>query len=171
MFFIVSETMFFLGLFMAYFYLRAQSQAWPPAGVPPLSPALPIINTFIMAISVACIALADRGIAAGRQRRLEIGLAAAACLGVVFMVVQAAEFLSLGFGPYSNSYGSAFFFLMGFHVARVFAGVAFMVLVLARAFMGHFSPTRRTAVQACALYWYFIAAVWLVVFYVLYLVQ
>jgi heme/copper-type cytochrome/quinol oxidase subunit 3 len=170
-FFIVSESMFFLGLFLAYFYLRGGSQAWPPSDVPPLSPALPALNSIIMAASAACIAWADRGLAAGNRRRLEMGLAAAACLGLAFLVIQSIEFAGLGFGPHSNAYGSSFFFLMGFHVARVFAGIVFMVIVLARALIGQFTPARRAAVQACALYWYFIAAVWAVVFVILYLIQ
>ncbi len=169
--FVVSESMFFLGLFLAYFSLRAMSQAWPPPDTPPLSIGLPAINTLILAISVALVAWAERGIAAGNMRRLQIGIGVAAILGLVFMAVQAWEFASLGFAPYSNAYGSAFFFLMGFHVARVFGGVVFMTIVLVRAFMGQFSASRRTAVQACALYWYFIAGVWLAVFWVLYLVK
>jgi heme/copper-type cytochrome/quinol oxidase subunit 3 len=170
-FFIVSESMFFLGLFLAYFYLRGGSQAWPPPDVPPLSPSLPLLNSALMAVSVACMAWADRGLAAGNRRRLQAGLTAAACLGLVFMVIQSLEFAGVGFGPGSNAYGSSFFFLMGFHVARVFGGVVFMVIVLARALIGQFSPARRAAVQACALYWYFIAAVWAVVFAVLYVVR
>lgn len=169
--FIVSESMFFLGLFLAWFWLRAMSQAWPPPDTPPLSIGLPAFNTFILAISVALVAWAERGIAAGRANRLRVGMGAAAMLGLVFMALQAVEFAGLGFGPHSSAYGSAFFFLMGFHVARVFGGVVFMVIVLGRALMGQFSPQRRVAVQACALYWYFIAGVWLAVFLALYLMR
>ncbi len=169
--FVVSESMFFLGLFLAWFSLRAMSQAWPPPDTPPLSVTLPALNTLILAISVALVAWAERGIAAGDARRLQTGIGVAAILGLVFMAVQAYEFANLGFAPHSNAYGSAFFFLMGFHVARVFGGVVFMTIILARAFMGQFSASRRAAVQACALYWYFIAGVWLAVFWVLYLIR
>ncbi len=169
--FIVSESMFFLGLFLAWFSLRTMSQTWPPPDTPALSMTLPAINTLILAISVALMAWADRGIAAGDTRRLQTGVGAAAILGLLFMAVQVYEFANLGFAPYSHAYGSAFFFLMGFHVARVFGGVVFMTIILVRAFMGQFSPSRRTAVQACALYWYFIAGVWLAVFWTLYLLK
>ena len=167
-FFIVSESSFFLGLFLAYFSLRSMSQIWPPPNTPPLSLILPAINTIILAASVIFIAWAERGIARDNARRLQVGVGVAASLGLVFMAVQTIEIAGLGFAPYSSAYGSAFFFLMGFHIVRVFAGVAFMTIVLVRAFMGQFSADRRAAVQACALYWYFIASVWLVVFYVLY---
>ncbi|MCS7061245.1 MAG: cytochrome c oxidase subunit 3 [Anaerolineae bacterium] len=167
-FFIVSESMFFLGLFLAYFYLRALSKTWPPPDTPPLSTVLPTLNTGVLLISTLFMAWAERGIARGDARRLQIGTGVAAVLGLIFLTIQAFEIADLGFAPHSSAYGSAFFFLMGFHVVRVFGGVVFMVIILARALIGQFSARRRAAVQACALYWYFLAGVWLVVFWVLY---
>ena len=117
------------------------------------------------------MAYAERGIAANKQRNLVIGVTVAAVLGLVFMLVQTVEFsrfISVGFSPSSSAFGSTFFALLIFHVLRVFAGVLFMVIVLVRALMGQFTQQRRAAVQACTLYWCFIAAVWVVVFLVLY---
>jgi heme/copper-type cytochrome/quinol oxidase subunit 3 len=169
--FIVSESVFFMGAFVAFFYLRADTQAI--SDQPQASLVLPVLNTLVLFVSVLAIAWAERGIARGNQRRLVIGVTAAAALGLVFMAVQSIEFadlMQLGFTPVSSSFGSTFFALLVFHVLRVFAGVTFMVIVLIRALMGQFSAHRRVAVQACALYWYFIAVVWLAVFLVLYIV-
>lgn len=167
--FIVSESMFFLGLFLAYFYLRSDYTLTSDQPRPDVM--LPLVNTVILAISVAAILWAERGIAQGNQRRLVIGMSVAAVMGLVFMAVQSVEFArftQIGFTPGSSSFGSTFFALLLFHVARVFGGVVFMVIVLARALLGQFTQRRRTAVQACAMYWYFIACVWLAVFAVLY---
>jgi heme/copper-type cytochrome/quinol oxidase subunit 3 len=167
--FIIAESVFFLGLFLAYFYLRAE--AGIPWRRPDTSLVLPIANTAVLAVSVVAIAWAERGIAHGDQRRLTLGLVVAAALGLVFMAVQSIEFArltSLGLTPHTNSYGSTFFALLVFHVSRVFAGVTFMVIVLIRALLGQLSAQRRSVVQACALYWYFIASVWVVVFLVLF---
>jgi heme/copper-type cytochrome/quinol oxidase subunit 3 len=167
--FIVSESMFFLGLFLAYFYLRTDYTL--PSDQPRPELLLPLINTVILAISVIAIVWAERAIAKGQQRGLIMGMSIAAVLGLVFMIVQSVEFTrfaQIGFTPGSSSFGSTFFALLLFHVVRVFGGVAFMVIVLMRALLGQFNQSRRTAVQACALYWYFIASVWLVVFAVLY---
>jgi heme/copper-type cytochrome/quinol oxidase subunit 3 len=169
--FIVSESAFFMGVFLAYFYLRADIRL--VSNRPTTSLALPLFNTLVLAVSVLAIAWAERGIAKGEQRRLVTGVAIAAALGLVFMAVQSIEFINLvqlGFTPNSSAFGSTFFALLMFHVARVFVGVSFMVIVLIRALMGQFSARRRVAVQACALYWYFIACVWLAVFVVLYIV-
>ena len=170
--FIVSESMFFMGLFMAYFYLRADTTVITPSNQPAHpSIVLPLINTLILAVSVAAMTWAERSIARNSRRQLVIGTAIAAGLGLVFLAVQSVEFASLasvGFTPSSSAFGSTFFALLLFHVLRVFAGIAFMVIVLIRALIGQFSQNRRSAVQACTLYWYFIAVVWLVVFAVLY---
>ena len=168
--FIVSESVFFLGVFLAYFYLRADTRLI--SDQPAQSLLLPVLNTLVLACSVVAMAWAERGIAQGQQRRLVSGITLAAALGLIFMAVQSIEFANLahvGFTPGSSAFGSTFFALLVFHVARVFAGVSFMVIVLVRALMGQFSVRRRVAVQACALYWYFIACVWMVVFVVLYI--
>jgi cytochrome c oxidase subunit 3 len=170
--FIVSESMFFMGLFLAYFFLRTDTTILTRSDQPAHpSLLLPLINTLILAVSVGAMAYAERSVAAGKQSSLVIGVTVADALGLVFMLVQTLEFgrfISTGFSPSSSAFGSTFFALLIFHVLRVFAGVTFMVIVLVRAFMGQFTQWRRTAVQACALYWYFIAVVWVVVFLVLY---
>lgn len=167
--FIVSESMFFLGLFLAWFFSRSYSDAWPPVGVvrPPIGPAL--LNTVIALASTAAIFVADRAIARDNRRTFVIGIAVAAALGVVFMAVQAVEFVDLSALAQASAYGSTFTFLLFFHALRVFVGVALMAVVLIRASLGQFSSRHRLMVQGTALYWYFITGVWLAVFAVLYL--
>lgn len=170
--FIVSESVFFMGLFLAYFFMRADATIALRSDQPAHpSVLLPLINTLILAVSVGAMTYAERGIAADKKRNLVVGVTVAAALGLVFMLVQSVEFsrfVSIGFSPSSSAFGSTFFALLIFHVLRVFAGVVFMTIVLIRALMGQFHQWRRSAVQACALYWYFIATVWVVVFLVLY---
>jgi heme/copper-type cytochrome/quinol oxidase subunit 3 len=161
--------MFFLGLFLAWFFSRSYSDAWPPAGVmrPPLAPA--VFNTIVVLLSTVAIVVADRSIARNDRRKFVAGIAVAAALGVVFMAVQAVEFADLSALAQGSAYGSTFTFLLIFHALRVFVGVTLMTVVLIRASMGQFNSYRRLMVQATAQYWYFITGVWLVVFTVLYL--
>ena len=167
--FIVSETMFFIGLFFMWNYFAVVQGAWPPTNIPRPSAALPVINSFVMAFSVIAISIASWAIARDKRHWFVPALVASSVLGLLFTAIQIVEFSRLSFGPGSNNFGSAFFFLLFFHVARVLAGVVFMMIVLVRALIGQFSSQHRTAVIACAMYWYFIAAVWYLVFYVLYL--
>ena len=170
-FFIASESMFFLGLFLAYFYLRGTAQVWPPEGVtlPSIVPA--VFNTLIALCSTVAVVYAGRAIARNDRKHLVGGMAVAITFGVVFMAVQAAEFADLSLLAQGSAYGSTFTVLLVFHVLRVFCGVALMAAVLVRALMGQFSNERRLMVQATVMYWLFITGVWLVVFSVLYIVK
>lgn len=167
--FIVSESMFFMGVFLVWFYLRETSQTWPPLGIARPNIALPVVNTVIMAISTVAMLIAERGVARNNQRALINGTAIAAATGLLFMTVMILEFASLGFNPTTNAFGSSFVMVLVFHVLRVFAGVVIMAIVLVRALLGQLNSSRRALVQACAVYWYFIASIWLVVFYFLYI--
>ncbi|GIV83079.1 MAG: cytochrome b [Candidatus Roseilinea sp.] len=168
--FIVSETTFFLGLFLAWFFTRNTSDVWPPAGVapPPIVPA--ILNTGVALLSTVAVFFAQRALTRNDRQGMVRGIALAGALGVIFMAVQAVEFTDLAALAQGSAYGSMFTFLLFFHVVRVFAGVILMGVVLVRALLGHFSSNRRLLVQATAMYWYFITGVWLVVFAVLYLI-
>jgi cytochrome c oxidase subunit III len=171
-FFVVSESTFFLGLFLAYFYMRNTADIWPPPGASADRPTLTlaIVNTLVAIISLGVMWYANRAIAHDNRRGLQIGVAIAAMLGVLFIAIQSIEFAQLGFTAQTSSYGSAFIALLVFHVARVFIGVALMLIVLVRTLIGQFTAKRRLLVQAATLYWAFIVGVWLVVFYVLYVV-
>ena len=171
-FFVIAESTFFLGLFLAYFYMRNTADAWPPPGVVAgrTTIALAVINTAIALISLGVMAYANRAIAHDNRRGLQVGVSIAAMLGVIFMAIQSVEFAQLGFTAQTSGYGSAFIALLVFHVARVFVGVSLLLIVLVRTLIGQFSAKRRLLVQAATLYWAFIVGVWLVVFYVLYIV-
>jgi heme/copper-type cytochrome/quinol oxidase subunit 3 len=169
-FFIVAESIFFLGLFLAYFYMRNQALQWPPPGAGEPTLSIAIVNTAISLASGAAMWFANRAIAQDHRRGFLIGICAAAALGIIFMAVQSVEFAKLGASAKDTAYGSAFVALLVFHVVRVFAGVVLIAIVLVRALLGQFSAQRRMLVQAATMYWYFIVAVWLAVFYILYII-
>jgi len=168
-FFIITESIFFLGLFLAYFYMRAAADVWPPVKIDSLTSSLAIVNTIVSLVSAGLIAYAAHAIKRDNRRGLLIGIIGAAALGIVFMGIQSAEFAQLGSTAQASSYGSMFVGLLVLHVARVFAGVALMLIVLVRTLLGQFSSRRNLLVQAAAMYWYFIVGIWMLVFYVLYI--
>ncbi|HQV68926.1 MAG TPA: cytochrome c oxidase subunit 3 [Thermoflexales bacterium] len=167
---VAAESMFFVAVFMAWFYLRANA----PGFVPPIekqpSIALPLINTAIAVLSAITMTWALSRIRRDDRRGLQAGLAVTITLGLLFMGLQSVEFARLGLVVSSGSYATMFIAILVFHVLRVFIGVGLMALALARAVMGHFSAEHHIAITGTAIYWYFITAVWLVVLYLLFLV-
>ncbi len=164
---IATEAMLFAYLLLAYFYIGAQSSAWPPHRMPELRLALP--NTIILLLSSGTMLWAERGIRRGRRGRLVLGMIATIVLGAVFLAIQVVEYRHKAFTPQTDGYGSLFYTITGFHGAHVFVGLLVLVIVLVRALMGHFGEGRHLAVSNAAAYWHFVDVVWLFVFTSLYL--
>jgi cytochrome c oxidase subunit 3 len=89
-------------------------------------------------------------------------------LGAVFIVIQAYEFASNGFGLDAGVFGSTFYILTGFHGAHVLAGVLLIAIVANRARLGLVSAEHHTAVEATSYYWHFVDVVWIFLFSTLY---
>jgi len=90
-------------------------------------------------------------------------------LGLIFVTGQVYEFSHAGLRIDDQTFGGVFFTLMGFHAVHVLGGVVFLALNYVRARLGDFSSNRYEAVELGNLFWYYVAAIWLVLFAVLYL--
>src|SRR5688572_3640626 len=87
--FLISELMFFGGLFTAYAYYRsAYPQGFSIAGGH-LDVRLGTVNTAVLLTSSLTMALAVHSAAAGDRRRIVRFLAATCALGAVFLAVKA----------------------------------------------------------------------------------
>ncbi len=121
-------------------------------------------------LSALVISRANRAIARGDQQGLQARLLLVVLLGAVFIAGQLFEFLRLGLRPGDQAFGGVFFTLMGFHALHVVAGMVIVILAYLRARLGDFSAHRHIAVQVSAWFWYFVTAVWVVMFLGLYVV-
>jgi cytochrome c oxidase subunit 3 len=167
---ILSEVMLFGALFAAYFVERAASVGWPPSGSGLDRPelVLPALNTVLLASSSVTMQWAVRSARAGAGTRLRRALGLTLLLGGIFILIQAYEFLTNGFGLSSGIFGSTFYILTGFHGAHVLAGLVALAIVLNRARLGLIGADRHTAVEATSYYWHFVDVVWLFLFSTLY---
>ena len=66
-------------------------------------------------------------------------------------------------------YGATFYVLIGCHALHVLAAVVWLAIVLFRARRGKYSQERYTGIETCSMYWYYVGAVWLVLFPLVYL--
>lgn len=166
---ISNEAMLFASLIAAYFYLRFNSPAWPPAAVEPPELLIPILNTVILITSSVFIHLAERGIKRGDQRWLRMGLLIAFVLGLVFLALQGYEYATSPILPSDNAYASLFFAITGIHGLHVLIAVIMNGYVQVLARLGHFTEARRAGIENVALYWHFVDVVWLFVLATVYL--
>jgi len=195
--FIFSEVMFFAAFFGALFYMRMMSvpglasgdtmeQIWPgfsahwPISGPGIEETftpmgawgIPAINTLILLSSGVTVTWAHWGLKKDSRSQLIIGLIATVALGILFLSLQAYEYvhayheynLTLGMG----AYGATFFMLTGFHGFHVTVGTIMLIVILGRAMAGHFTAEHHFAFEGVSWYWHFVDVVWLLLFVLVY---
>jgi cytochrome c oxidase subunit 3 len=169
--FIAFELMLFSGLIAAYLVLRTSSFAWPPPGMPRLPIEVTGVNTAILLFSALTMYRAIREVKAGRQEAFRNTLAITAVLGTVFLVVQGSEWLRLihqGLTLTSGAYGGIFYTLIGLHALHVVGAVVWLGAVLVLAARGRYTATSNTGVRICGYYWYFVSALWPLLYFMVY---
>jgi len=180
--FIASEVMFFVAWFWAYFntalfpasvpeFARTEllGGVWPPKGIEVFDPwHLPLLNTLILLTSGTTVTWAHHALLHDDRNGLKLGLWCTIILGALFTCVQAYEYSHAGFNFKGHIYGATFFMATGFHGAHVIIGTIFLVVCLARAYAGHFTPKQHLGFEFAAWYWHFVDVVWLFLFACIY---
>ena len=163
-----TESVFFITLLVAYAALRDQVSWYVPHTLARLT--IPLINSGVLLLSVLTAWWSGNVICQDKSSALRGGLLVTLLLGLIFVAGQIYEFRHAGLSIDDQAFGGVFFTLLGFHAAHVLAGVVFLTLNLMRANLGDFSAERHEAVELGNWFWYYVAAVWAVLFVALYLV-
>jgi cytochrome c oxidase subunit 3 len=186
--FLVSEVMFFGGVFATYMVYRL---LYPDAfahASQHLDVYLGTFNTFILLTSSLTMALAVRAAHLGRSRHVALMIAATMILGVVFLGIKFYEYyhkyeeglaplLGLPFnyqasdaGPTRLFYG-LYFGMTGVHALHMIIGIAILALYIPPAWRGRYTGHNSLAVEIIGLYWHFVDLVWIFLFPMLYLID
>jgi len=164
---IATEASLFAYLLFSYYYVAIQrGPSWAPEPHPSLRLSGP--NTVVLLASSVAVWWGEEGVKKGERGRQLVGLAIAIGLGSVFLVVQGFEWRAKTFKLASGSYGSLFFTITGFHMAHVIAGLLILIAVFVWSAMGYFNIRRHAPVSISSIYWHFVDAVWLAVFFTFY---
>ena len=158
-----SWAMLFASFFFAWAALRLPP-VWPPAGTPRLPVALPAFNTAVLVASGFVLGIGLKARAPGARVR---GLLGTLALGVLFVALQLAVWLPLwhaGFTASSGTAGSLFYSLTALHALHVAGGLVALAALLPLASR----PAYEGRSRVTAMYWDFIAAVWLLIFLAVY---
>ena len=99
---------------------------------------------------------------------LPSGLAVGLVLGGVFVGIQVIEWSHKTFTFVEPTYGSLYFTITGFHMAHVVVGLIVLAALLAWSLLGYFNGPRHAAISIGAIYWHFVDAVWLTIFFTFY---
>jgi cytochrome c oxidase subunit 3 len=167
---LASELMFFGGLFAAYFTLRAEAKVWPPAGVE-LETLLSAIFTLFLIASSGTMVLAVRALERGHRAVMARWIVVTFALGALFLANQIREFYSLDFRISTDSYGSIYYLMTGFHALHVGAGLLLMLVALAIATGPAPLVRRGPVVESIGYYWHFVDVVWIGLFFTIFVIR
>lgn len=159
-----SWAMLFASFFFAWAALRLRAPEWPPEGTPRLPVALPAFNTAVLVASVFVLRF---GLKAGTVGARIRGLLGTLALGALFLALQLAVWIPLwrsGFTASSGVAGSLYYALTALHALHVAGGLVALAALL--PLVGRAAYEGRGRVTA--MYWNFMAAVWLLVFLAVY---
>ena len=172
--FIISEVMFFLAIFWAFFHsaltptVELGSQ-WPPMGIEPVNPfELPLLNTVILLSSGATITYAHHSLIKGERGGALYGSIFTVILATVFTIFQGIEYNVSSFTISDGVFGACFFFGTGFHGLHVIIGTIFLSVGLWRIISYHLTDHHHLGYEAGILYWHFVDVVWLFLYISMY---
>jgi len=182
--FLITEVMFFGGLFLAYMLYRIwYPQEWSEASLE-LNVALGGNNTIVLIGSSLTMALAVRAAQTGLRKATVVWLLLTMVLGLTFLVIKYFEYAEKfehhhvpGFdfhfpgpdaGP-AQIYFSLYFLMTGLHATHMVIGFGLLSVITWMAARGRFSPDWYTPVELSGLYWHFVDIVWIFLFPLLYL--
>lgn len=167
---LASELMFFAGLFASYFTIRATTTVWPPPDVE-LDPIREGLFTVVLIVSSFTMQAADHRIRNEERKAARKWIVVTLVLGAVFLGNEVLEWLTIGFTPSTDAYGSLFFLLTGFHGLHVFIGLILMIALLGRLVGPGPDPGDGPAATAVTYYWHFVDVVWVGLYITIFLIK
>ncbi len=171
--FIASETMFFAGLFAAYYTLRTLSSPWPPSGVAFSSVEMgqAVAATGVLVGSSLPAHLSILSLRRGNFDAMRRWILLTILMGVLFLGWKFHEWAGAAFSISTHAYGTIFFTLSGFHALHMVVGLVLLSAVALRITQGAYRRGDHAGPEAAVYYWHFVDAVWIGVFTTIYLVR
>jgi cytochrome c oxidase subunit III len=187
--FLVTEIMFFGGLFTGYIIYRMQHPQAFAIASSTLNWKLGALNTVVLIVSSLTMALAVYFAQMGSRRSQIIFLVLTMLLGAVFLVVKGFEyadkfehhhFPGLNFQwneavpagvstHHIQMFYWIYFAMTGLHALHMIIGIGAMLFLIFYAYRGRYTPEYHAPVELTGLYWHFVDIVWIFLFPLLYL--
>ena len=185
--FLVTEIMFFGGLFLVYVVYRSRYPDVFGAASRTLNGAIGAVNTAVLLCSSFTMVLAVRAGQLGRRKAIIVFLILTLLLGFVFLGVKAYEWNEkfqehhvpgLSFHMEGSTeqgqaqlFFSLYFAMTGLHALHMVIGAGLLSVLLWQAARGRFSAAYYTPIDMVGLYWHFVDIVWIYLFPLLYLID
>lgn len=185
--FLVTEILFFGGMFTAYIVYRELHYESFVTGSHLLRVLFGATNTYVLICSSLTMALAIRSAQTGKSRgQIIFWLLLTMALGATFIGVKLrfewyrdyVEGLIPGVHwAYSGAYAPGvkmfmcfYFFMTGLHALHMVVGLGILTVLVIMTARNKFSPEYYAPLEISGLYWHFVDIVWIFLFALLYLI-
>jgi cytochrome c oxidase subunit 3 len=183
--FLITEVMFFGGLFTAYVVYRSFNPSAFAQASNELDIILGGINTAVLICSSLTMALAVYGSQVGNRKMLILFLSITLLLGLTFLGIKVVEYgekfehhlfpgpsfsFTRGDPQKAELFFSLYFAMTGLHALHMVVGVGIITALIVMAARGRFSPEYHAPVELSGLYWHFVDIIWIFLFPLLYLI-
>lgn len=169
------ETTMFGILVATYFYLTQNFNLWPPPraespvgyGTEPML-LIPTINLVLLVVSCAPMYFVDRSAREGRKGATRLWLLVCIALAAAAIALRWFEFPALRFKWYENAYGSITWFLLGMHYLHLLVVATEAIFLALWVLLRPFDEKHRVDITVLAVYWYWVAGIWIPLYAILY---
>jgi len=183
--FLVTEVLFFGGLFVTYLVYRHSYPEAFAAGSHELDVTLGTINTVVLITSSLTMALAVHAAQLGQRKLLMTFLILTMILGAVFLGIKSVEYYHKFVehhvpGPgfqfekehllHAQLFFSLYFVMTGLHAVHMIIGIGIMLVMLRWSWNGTITEEYSSPIEISGLYWHFVDIVWIYLFPLLYLI-
>ena len=198
--FLLTEVMFFGGMFMAYLIYRNWYHAAFVAGSNTLNIWLGTINTAVLICSSLTMAMAVYSAEMRRKKSLVTYLILTIVLGLAFLGIKAVEYaekfelhhvpgasfsieqfvhptdpkavaLPPDMAEKTQVYFSLYFAMTGMHALHMIIGISILLILVVRSARGAYTEGHMSTIENFGLYWHFVDIVWIFLFPLLYLIS
>lgn len=194
--FLITEIMFFGGLFCSYLVYRVLYFDSFAAASSSINVTLGAVNTAVLICSSLTMALAVHSSAVGRKQLLVLFLILTMILGLAFLGIKSYEYYEKfqeHHVPGANYnfivepemahkfpaidvhkteiFFSLYFIMTGLHAAHMIVGMGLLTWLVIAGARGKFTPQYNSPVEMVGLYWHFVDIVWIWLFPLLYLIS
>ncbi|HEY3054366.1 MAG TPA: cytochrome c oxidase subunit 3 [Thermoanaerobaculia bacterium] len=166
---VIEGTMFAL-LVATYLYLETVNFDWPPASVPNPDLISSTINVIMLTASCLAMLIADRGALRDSVGAIRTGLGICILVGIAFLIIRVIAVSTLGFKWSDHAYGSVIWTMIGMHTFHMIAATCESGLLFVYTFLRPVTKKQLLDVRTTAVYWYFVAMIWVPFYFIIYVV-
>ena len=189
--FLVTEIMFFGGLFLAYVIYRSRYPTAFMAASHTLDWKLGAFNTAVLILSSLTMALSIWAAQMNKQKLIVVFLIATMILGLAFLGVKTIEYRDKfthhhvpganyqwhehadpndpDFADHTQIFFSLYFIMTGLHAIHMICGIGVLAVLVIYSRKGRYDSEYYNPLECTGLYWHFVDIVWIFLFPLLYL--